>query len=93
MRVVVDEVAWSGEEVRQATVRLWERTRRMPGVELTSAGACGDLSGLVVTVSEPLDEARRGRLQERFAEIAGIPVKVVEGEAVVMLDGGDAVSD
>jgi len=87
VRVIVDEVPWSGEDVRAASVTLWERARRMPDVELTSTGACGDLSGLVVGVVAPLEEPRRAELQERFAEIAGMPVKVVEGEPVVGLDG------
>ena len=93
VRVIVDEVRWSGLDVRDASVTLWERARRMPDVELTSAGACGDLSGLVVAVAPPLEESRRAALQERFAEIAGMSVKVVEGESGTDLGGGNGVSD
>ncbi|WP_166389154.1 hypothetical protein [Nocardioides ochotonae] len=94
VRVIVDEVRWSGLDVHDASVTLWERAQRMPDVELTSTGACGDLSGMVVGVAAPLEETRRAELQQRFAEIAGMPVKVVEGDAVVGLyEGGDDLSE
>jgi hypothetical protein len=82
--VVVEETPYSARELQAAPrAAFTPEVARDIGVELTSARACGDLSGIIVGVEPEQLGDRAPRLQEQLSAITHVPVHVVAEAAPI----------
>ncbi len=76
--VVVDETPYSPREIQAANDRLIAADERGEvDADLSTLGACGDLSGALVGIAPESLGDRADRLQEQLSRIARLPVRVV----------------
>lgn len=86
VRVIVDPVRFSAAETGKAGRKLFKAGTRLDAFVTTTTG-CADGSGVIAGVDPESLGDRRAELEEKMAEIVGMPVRVVPQAAPIPLGG------